>query len=161
MIVLYGELSAGSHNRGAPQIRYKDSLMKYHTGYQICRHQWEAQAAHHVAWRWQVRQATSTFEKELRANTEERRGGENSPAPYNGQTFRCNNISLSRLGLIYHWLSCKKCGSPPTRTFDPEAKPRRSLQKRKLLLCPTQITSKLHAVLRVSFAVLLNICNQA
>ena len=70
-ITLYGELSTGHCDRGAPKKRYEDSLRK---SLGVCRidcGQWSALAA----WRYTVHQAVSSFEashkKDLRETPQE------------------------------------------------------------------------------------------
>uniref|UniRef100_K7EZV3 Reverse transcriptase domain-containing protein n=1 Tax=Pelodiscus sinensis TaxID=13735 RepID=K7EZV3_PELSI len=70
-IVLYGELSSGYRDIGAPRKRYKDSLKKSLTACCIDHRQWATQAADRNSWRHTVHQATSFFEDTRRACMED------------------------------------------------------------------------------------------
>ncbi len=70
-IVLYGELSSGYRNIGAPRKWYKDSLKKSLTACCIDHRQWVTQAADRDSWRRTVHQASSLFEDTRRASIED------------------------------------------------------------------------------------------
>ncbi|XP_063588714.1 uncharacterized protein LOC134765849 [Penaeus indicus] len=72
-IALYGELSTGHRDRGAPKKRYKDSLQKSLGACQIDHRQWSTLAADRQAWRHTVHQAVASFEDSRRSNLKEKR----------------------------------------------------------------------------------------
>ena len=65
-IVLYGELSTGHRERGAPKKRFKDSLKRSLTTCNIDHKQWSDLAADRVAWRHTIHQAAAQFEADRR-----------------------------------------------------------------------------------------------
>ena len=50
-IIMFGELSSGHRDRGAPKKRFKDNLKKSLTACNIDHRQWSNLAADRVAWR--------------------------------------------------------------------------------------------------------------
>lgn len=72
-IALYGELSTGYRDRGAPKKQYKDSLKKSLGACNIDLCQWLTLAADRQAWRHTTDQAVSSFEDSRRANLKEKR----------------------------------------------------------------------------------------
>lgn len=119
-IVLYGELSSGNRNRGAPKKRYKDCLKKTLSACHIDHRQWSALASDRDGWRTTVHQGVSSFETARRTNLavkRSRRKNRNTapPAPTPSQTFpcsRCGRICLSRIGLVSHQRACTRRGQP-------------------------------------------------
>ena len=115
-IALYGELSTGHRDRGAPKKRYKDSLPKTLGTCHIDHHQWLTFAAERQPWRHTVHQVDSTIEDSRGANLwEKRRRGKirgASPA-MSDQTFnrsRCGRTCLSHVGLDGHQRACSRHG---------------------------------------------------
>lgn len=119
-IALYGELSSGHRDRGAPKKRYKDSLKKSLGVCHIDHHQWSTLAADRQAWRYTVHQAVSSFEDSCRANLKEkrrRRKDQIASAAASDQTFDCSHCGrtcLSRIGLVSHQRACSRRGQPPS-----------------------------------------------
>ena len=118
-IALYGELSAGHRNRGAPKKRYKDSPKKSLGACHIDRRQWSTLAADRVTWRHIIHQAVSSFEDSRKNNLREKRcrrkNREASAATVPGVTFdcsRCGRTCLSRIGLVSHERACSRRGQP-------------------------------------------------
>ena len=74
-VALYGELSTGYRDRGAPKKRFKDSFKKTLGTCHIDHHQWSTLAADRQAWRCTIHQAVSTFENSCRANLWEKYRG--------------------------------------------------------------------------------------
>ncbi|XP_063595009.1 uncharacterized protein LOC134771986 [Penaeus indicus] len=117
-IVLYGELSTGHRDRGAPKKRYKDSLKKSLGACQIDHRQWSTLAADRQAWRHTVHQAVASFEDSRRSNLKEKRRtrkDREASAAVPDQTFdcsRCGRICLSRIGLVSHQRACSRRGLP-------------------------------------------------
>ena len=72
-ITLYGELSTGHRDRGAPKKRYKDHLKKSLDNCHIDHHQWSTLAADREAWRGIIHQAVSSFEDTSRATLKDKR----------------------------------------------------------------------------------------
>ena len=72
-IALYGELSSGHRDRGAPKKRYKDTLKKSLSACHIDHRQWSALAADRDAWRRTIHQSVSSFENNRRATLVEKR----------------------------------------------------------------------------------------
>ena len=62
-IALYGELSSGHRNIGAPKKRYKDTLKKALGACDIDHHQWTTLAADRDTWRQTIHQAVSSVEE--------------------------------------------------------------------------------------------------
>ena len=71
-IALYGELSTGYYDRGAPKKHFKDSLKETLGTCHIAHHKWSTLAADHRAWRRTIHQVISTFEDSHRANLREK-----------------------------------------------------------------------------------------
>ncbi|XP_069760398.1 uncharacterized protein [Narcine bancroftii] len=67
-IVLYGELSTGRRDRGAPKKRYKDCLKKSLGACHIDHCQWADIASNRASWRLTVRRAATSFEEDRRAH---------------------------------------------------------------------------------------------
>ncbi|XP_063615914.1 uncharacterized protein LOC134789139 [Penaeus indicus] len=117
-IVLYGELSTGHRDRGAPKKRYKDSLKKSLGACQIDHRQSSTLAADRQAWRHTVHQAVASFEDSRRSNLKEKRRtrkDRETSAAVPDQTFdcsRCGRICLSRIGLVSHQRACSRRGQP-------------------------------------------------
>ena len=61
-VVLYGELSTGHRDRGAPKKRFKDCLKKSLNVCHIDCQQWSDMAPDRDAWRHAVHKAASQFE---------------------------------------------------------------------------------------------------
>ena len=96
-IALYGELSTGYRERGAPKKRFKDSLKKTFSTCHMDQHQWLILAADCQAWRYTVHQVISTFEDFRRANLREKchnRKIQGASAAIPGQTFSCGQTFL-------------------------------------------------------------------
>jgi len=72
-LTLYGELSSGHRDRGAPKKRYKDSLRKSLGVCHIDWSQWSALAVDRAAWRYTVHQAVSSFEASRKEDLREKR----------------------------------------------------------------------------------------
>jgi len=119
-IVLYGELSSGHRDVGAPKKCYKDSLKKSLSVCQIDHRQWSTLAADRDEWRRSVCQAVSSFECCRRASLEDkrrRRKNRDALATIRDQTFvcsRCGRICLSRIGLTSHQRACSRRGPHPS-----------------------------------------------
>ncbi len=129
-IALYGELSTGHRDRGAPKKRYKDCLKKSLGNCHIDHHQWPTLAADRVAWRSTIQQAVSSFEDTRRAILKDRRlrrkNRKATPTINPNQTFncsRCGRTCLSHIGLISHHRACSRHGPAPSYIFVREAKP--------------------------------------
>jgi len=103
--VLYGELSTGHHDKGAPWKRYKDTLKKFLVTCNINHHQWTTQPANRMNWRHSVYQATTSFKTTRRVNMEDkrRRRKNRDPSEIIEQIVtcsRCGKTRLSRIGFI-------------------------------------------------------------
>ena len=72
-IVMFGELSSGRYERGAPKKRFKDSLKKLLTACNIDHRQWSDLAADRVAWRYTILQAAAQFEVDRNNSFKEKR----------------------------------------------------------------------------------------
>ena len=109
-ITLYGKLSSGHRDRGAPKKRYKDSLRMSLGVCHIDCSQWSALAADRAAWRYTVHQAVSSFEASRKEDLREKRyrrkiRAASAATSEPGQTFDCRNCGrtcLSRIGLVSH-----------------------------------------------------------
>ena len=107
-IALYGELSTGHRNKGAPRKRYKHTLKRSLTTCNIDHRQWTTQATNRTNWRRTVYQATTSFETTRRANTEDKRRiwKHRDPSEINIKQIvtcgRCGKTCLSRIGSISH-----------------------------------------------------------
>ena len=118
-IVLYGELSTGHRDRGAPKKRFKDSLKKSLSTCNIHEQQWSALAADRDTWRRTIHQSTSSFEDNRRAALAEKRGRRKNctTAPPTQDTpfpcRHCGRVCLSRIGLHSHERACIRRGQHP------------------------------------------------
>jgi len=118
---LYGELSSGHRDRGAPKKRYKDSLKKSLGVCHIDCSQWSALAADRAAWRYTVHQAVSSFEASRKEDLREKRRrrkirAASAATSEPGQTFDCSHCGrtcLSHIGLVSHQRACNWRGQPP------------------------------------------------
>ena len=107
-IVMFGELSTGYRKRGAPRKRFKDSLKKSLTTYNIDHRQWSVLAADRVAWRHIIHQATAQFEVDRKNSLKDK--GQRWKARAASTTtpdisFPCSHCSRPRLpciGLVSH-----------------------------------------------------------
>ncbi|XP_022800061.1 uncharacterized protein LOC111337933 [Stylophora pistillata] len=72
-IVMYGELSIGHRERGAPRKRLKDSLKKSLRTCNIDHKEWSDLATDRGIWRHTMNQATAQFEKDRREVLEDKR----------------------------------------------------------------------------------------
>ena len=72
-IVMFGELSTGHRERGAPKKRFKDSLKKSLTTCNIDHRQWSDLAADRVAWRHTIHQAAAQFEVDRKNSLKDKR----------------------------------------------------------------------------------------
>ena len=115
-IILYGELSSGLRNRGAPKKRYKDNIKKSLGACNISHLEWTTLAEDHGAWRRTISKAASSFESSRRSAIEEKRQRRKNSAattPNPDETFtccHCNRTCRSRIGLISHERACRKRG---------------------------------------------------
>ena len=115
-IILYGELSSGLRNRGAPKKRYKDNLKKSLGACNISHLEWTTLAEDRGAWRRTRNKAASSFESSRRSAIEEKRQRRNTSAattPNPDETFtccHCNRTCRSRIGLISHERAYRKRG---------------------------------------------------
>ena len=117
-IIIYGELSFGLRNRGAPKKRYKDTLKKSLGACNISHLEWTTLAEDRGTWRRTTNKAASSFESSRRSVIEEKRQrNKNSAAttPNPDETFtccHCNRTCRSHIGLISHERACRKRGVP-------------------------------------------------
>ena len=117
-IILYGELSSGLRNRGAPNKRYKDTLKKSLGACNISHLEWNTLAEDRGTWRRTVSKAASSIESSRWSAIEEKRQRRKNSAattPNLDETFtccHCNRTCRSRIGLISHECACRKCGLP-------------------------------------------------
>ena len=116
-IVLYGELSTGHRDRGAPKKRYKDSLKKSLSTCHIDHRQWSALAM--TRGLATCRTFSSSFESN-RANAaileekRSRRKNRVATAPTPESSFPCiGSKCLSRIGLVSHQRACARRGQRP------------------------------------------------
>lgn len=117
-IVLFGELSSGYRNRGAPKKRYKDSLKKSLKSCDINPNQWTTMAAERVDWRHSVYEAVHLFERARRAALQEKRelrktraaSAPSQPISNQYQCRHCTRTCLSRIGLASHERACSRRG---------------------------------------------------
>ena len=72
-IVMFGELSTGHRERGAPKKRFKDSLKKSLTTCNIDHRQWSDLAAYRVAWHHTIHQAAAQFEVDRKSSLKDKR----------------------------------------------------------------------------------------
>ena len=107
-IVMFGELSSGHRERGAPKKRFKDSLRKSLTACNIDHSQWSDLAADRVAWRYTILQAAAQFEVDRKNSFKEKRQRRKARAASTitpNISFPCSHCSrpcLSRIGLVSH-----------------------------------------------------------
>ena len=85
-IALYGELSTGHRDRGAPKKRYKDHLKKSLDNCHIDHHQWSTLAADREAWRGIIHQAVSSFEDTRRATLKGQTPQEEEPENFSSSS---------------------------------------------------------------------------
>ena len=129
-IVLFGELSSGHRERGAPKKRFKNSLKKSLTAYNIDHRQWSDLAADRVAWRHTIHQAAAQFEvdrKNSLKDKRQRRKARTASTTTPNISFPCSHCSrpcLSRIGLVRHECACSRRQRGLTfKIFVREAKP--------------------------------------
>ena len=90
-IVLYGELSTGNRDRGAPRKRYKGTLKRSFDTCYIDHRQWTTtHATNRMNWRPTVYQATTSFEITQRTNREDNKKGEETSEINIEQTVTCS-----------------------------------------------------------------------
>ena len=113
-IILYGELSSGLRNRGAPKKRYKDTLKKSLGACNISHLEWTTVAEDRSTWRRTISKAASSFESSRRSAIEEKRQRRKYSAaitPNPEETFtccHCNQTCQSRIGLMSHERACQE-----------------------------------------------------
>lgn len=118
-IVLFGELSSGHRNVGAPKKRYKDQLKKSLKTCNIDPDQFSHLATNRNAWRTTISRAASSFETSRREKLKEKRHQRKNKANtlmVPAQVFpcsRCNKECLSKIGLISHQRACSRREVPP------------------------------------------------
>ena len=109
---LFGELSSGHRNRGAPKKRFKDVLKSSLNSCHIDHRTWPSQAVDRDEWRHTVKSAVSTFEAARRAQAEEkrtRRKERQATSPeLTYSCSHCNRLCGSRIGLHSHMRACSK-----------------------------------------------------
>ena len=128
-IVMFGELSTGHRERGAPKKRFKDSLKKSLTACNID-HRSDL-AADRVAWRHTIHQAAVQFEVDRENSLKEKRQRRKARAASTttqGISFprsHCSRPCLSRIGLVSHERACsrRQRGQTSFKIFVREAKP--------------------------------------
>ena len=119
-ITMYGELSTGYRERGAPKKRYKDSLKKSLGACHIDTNNWSTLAADRGAWRHTIHQATTTYETSRRDILKDKRQRRKNREPsdsnsdQNFQCSRCDRTCLSRIGLVSHERACLRRGHHPS-----------------------------------------------
>ncbi|XP_069776220.1 uncharacterized protein [Narcine bancroftii] len=111
-IVLYGELSTGHRDRGAPKKRHKDCLKKSLGACHNDHRQWADIASNGASWRLTVWRAATSFEEDRRAHLTDKRQRRKNPTP-NQPIFPCNGACLSRIGLVSHQRACSRRGHTP------------------------------------------------
>ena len=115
---LYGELSSGLRNRGAPKKHYKDTLKKSLGACNISHLEWTTVTEDRDTWHRTISKAASSFESSRRSVIEEKRQRRKNSAaitPNPDETFpcrHCNRTCRSRVGLISHERACRKRGLP-------------------------------------------------
>ena len=128
-IALYGELSSGHLNIGAPKKRNKDTLKKALGACDIDHHQWTTLDADRDTWRQTIHQAVSSVEENRMDSLKEKRHRRKTrvaSVSIPDQTFTCNHCKrtcLSRIGFISHERACRRRGRPPFFIFVREATP--------------------------------------
>ena len=111
-IVMFGELSSGHRERGAPKKRFKDTLNKSLTACNIDHRQWSDLAADRVAWRQTIHQAAGQFEVDRKNSLKEKRQRMKARAASTTTpniSFPCSHCSrpcLSGIGLVSHERAC-------------------------------------------------------
>ena len=115
-IALYGKLSTGHRNRGAPKKQYKNFLKKSLGACHIDHLQWSTLGADRLTWRHIIHQAVSSFVDSRKNNlSEKRRNSEASTTTVPGVIFdcsRCGRTCLSRIDLVSHERACSRRGQP-------------------------------------------------
>ena len=106
-VVLYGELSTGHRDRGAPKKRYKDCLKKSLNVCHIDCQQWSDMAVDRDAWRHTIHKAASQFEENRRDSLKDKRQRRKAQAASTTEnpdlTYMCRHCTrtcLSRIGLV-------------------------------------------------------------
>ena len=115
-IALYGELSTGHRNVGAPKKRFKDLLKSSFNYMGIDQKNWATLAADRDKWRSLVKNAVLTFEEERRTIAAQKRNKRkiektSSSATSSDACFTCDNCGRScnsRIGLYSHNRACTK-----------------------------------------------------
>ena len=113
-IVMFGELSSGHRERGAPKKRFKDSLKKSLTACNIDHRQWSDLAADRVVWRHTIHQAAAQFEVDRKNSLKDKRQRRKARAASTTTpniSFPCSHCSrpcLSRIGLVSHERACSR-----------------------------------------------------
>ena len=119
-IILYGELSSGLRNRGAPKKCYKDTLKKSLGACNISHLEWTTLAKDRSTLRRTISKAASSFKSSRRSAIEEKRQRRKNSAattPNPDETFtccHCNRTCRSRIGLMSHERACRKRRHPST-----------------------------------------------
>ena len=107
-IVMFGELSSGHRDRGAPKKRFKVNLKKSLTACNIDHRQWSNLAADHVAWRHTTYQAATQFQLDRKNTLKDKRQRRKACAASTttpNLSFPCSHCSrpqISRIGLVSH-----------------------------------------------------------
>ncbi|XP_067051128.1 uncharacterized protein [Acropora muricata] len=107
-IVMFGELSSGHRDRGAPKKRFKVNLKKSLTACNIDHRQWSNLAADHVAWRHTTHQAAAQFQLDRKNALKDKRQRRKACAASTttpNLSFPCSHCSrpqISRIGLVSH-----------------------------------------------------------
>ena len=113
-IVMFGELSTGHRERGAPKKRFKDSPKKSLTTCNIDHRQWSDFAADRVAWRHTIHQAAAQFEVDRKNSLKDKRQRRKACVASTTTpdiSFPCSYCSrpcLSRIGLVGHERACSR-----------------------------------------------------
>ena len=113
-IIMFGELSSGHRDRGAPKKRFKDNLKKSLTACNIDHRQWSNLAADRVAWRHTIHQAAAQSELDRKNSLKEKRQRRKARAASTTTpnfSFPCSHCSrpcLSRIGLVSHERACSR-----------------------------------------------------
>ena len=120
-VVLYGELSTGHRDRGAPKKRYKDCLKKSLNVCHIDCQQWSDMAVDRDAWRHTVHKAASQFEENRRDSLKDKRQRRKAQAASTTEnpdlTYMCRHCTrtcLSRIGLLSYERTCSRRGQQPS-----------------------------------------------
>ena len=113
-IVMFGELSSGHRDRGAPKKRFKDNLKKSLTACNIDHRQWSNLAADCVAWRHTIHQAAAQFELERKNSLKDKRQRRKARAAstttpnFSFPCSHCSRSCLSCIGLVSHERACSR-----------------------------------------------------